>query len=60
MNDMTPDRNERKANLKGLGTSRKRVEDARFTQGKGNYVDDIKLEVCYTVILLGRHTPMRG
>ncbi len=26
MNDMTPDRNERKANLKGLGTSRKRVE----------------------------------
>ena len=43
MNDMTPDRNERKANLKGLGTSRKRVEDARFTQGKGNYVDDIKL-----------------
>ena len=43
MNDMTPDRNERKANLKGLGSSRKRVEDARFTQGKGNYVDDIKL-----------------
>ncbi len=26
MNDMTPDRNERKANLKGLGTSRKRVD----------------------------------
>ena len=44
MNDMTPDRNERKANLKGLGSSRKRVEDLRFTQGKGNYVDDIKLE----------------
>jgi len=43
MNDMTPDRNERKANIKGLGSSRKRVEDARFTQGKGNYVDDIKL-----------------
>ena len=39
MNDMTPDRNERKANLKGLGSSRKRVEDLRFTQGKGNYVD---------------------
>ncbi len=34
---------DRKAALKGLGTSRKRVEDARFTQGKGNYVDDIKL-----------------
>jgi carbon-monoxide dehydrogenase large subunit len=29
--------------LEGLGTKRKRVEDARFTQGKGNYVDDIKL-----------------
>ncbi|MEL6679865.1 MAG: molybdopterin cofactor-binding domain-containing protein, partial [Pseudomonadota bacterium] len=41
MNDMTPDT--RKAGLKGLGTSRKRVEDVRFTQGKGNYVDDIKL-----------------
>jgi len=33
----------RQAALKGLGTSRKRVEDARFTQGKGNYVDDIKM-----------------
>ncbi|MCR9238256.1 MAG: aerobic carbon-monoxide dehydrogenase large subunit [Alphaproteobacteria bacterium] len=43
MNDMTPERDERAANLKGLGCSRKRVEDARFTQGKGNYVDDIKL-----------------
>ena len=31
--------------LEGLGTKRKRVEDARFTQGKGNYVDDIKLTV---------------
>jgi len=29
--------------LEGLGTKRKRVEDARFTQGKGNYVDDMKL-----------------
>ena len=36
-------REERVAGLKGLGCSRKRVEDARFTQGKGNYVDDIKL-----------------
>ncbi len=41
MNDMTPE--DRKSALKGMGTSRKRVEDARFTQGKGNYVDDIKL-----------------
>src|SRR3974390_651822 len=29
--------------LEGLGTRRKRVEDVRFTQGKGRYVDDIKL-----------------
>ncbi len=43
MNDMSPDQKERSANLKGMGCSRKRVEDARFTQGKGNYVDDIKL-----------------
>src|SRR5437016_9790378 len=28
--------------LEGLGTRRKRVEDVRFTQGKGNYVDDFK------------------
>ena len=34
---------ERQAALKGLGTSRKRVEDARFTQGKGNYLDDLKM-----------------
>ncbi|HYM04844.1 MAG TPA: carbon monoxide dehydrogenase, partial [Stellaceae bacterium] len=33
----------RAAKLEGLGTKRKRVEDARFTQGKGNYVDDMKL-----------------
>jgi aerobic carbon-monoxide dehydrogenase large subunit len=33
----------RKQQLEGLGTKRKRVEDARFTQGKGNYVDDMKL-----------------
>ena len=40
----TPSSEERKSALSGLGTSRKRVEDARFTQGKGNYVDDIKLK----------------
>ncbi|PWE34234.1 carbon-monoxide dehydrogenase large subunit [Maritimibacter sp. 55A14] len=43
MNEMTPSREERTANLKGTGCARKRVEDARFTQGKGNYVDDVKL-----------------
>lgn len=37
-------REDRVANLKGMGCERKRVEDARFTQGKGNYVDDIKLD----------------
>ncbi|MCR9255759.1 MAG: aerobic carbon-monoxide dehydrogenase large subunit [Alphaproteobacteria bacterium] len=43
MNDMNPSRDERVAKLKGLGSSRKRVEDLRFTQGKGNYIDDVKL-----------------
>ena len=27
----------------GLGHSRKRVEDARFIRGQGNYIDDFKL-----------------
>ena len=44
MNDQTLTPEERAANLKGMGCSRKRVEDVRFTQGKGNYVDDIKLD----------------
>ncbi|MGI9485645.1 MAG: aerobic carbon-monoxide dehydrogenase large subunit [Geminicoccaceae bacterium] len=43
MNDQTPSSAERTVKLEGLGCSRKRVEDARFTQGKGHYVDDIKL-----------------
>ncbi len=44
MNEQTPiSREERVQKLKGIGSTRKRVEDARFTQGKGNYVDDIKL-----------------
>ena len=34
---------EREATLGGIGTARKRKEDARFIRGKGNYVDDIKL-----------------
>ncbi len=29
--------------VQGLGHPRKRVEDARFIQGRGNYIDDIKL-----------------
>ncbi len=43
MKDEVQTREDRVANLKGMGCSRKRVEDARFTQGKGNYVDDVKL-----------------
>ncbi|MGD9786209.1 MAG: aerobic carbon-monoxide dehydrogenase large subunit [Hyphomicrobiaceae bacterium] len=38
-----PTRAEREAKLEGMGCRRKRVEDIRFTQGKGNYVDDVKL-----------------
>ncbi len=38
-----PTKLERTAALQGLGDSRLRKEDARFIQGKGNYVDDIKL-----------------
>jgi len=34
---------ERQEALQGMGESRLRKEDARFVQGKGNYVDDIKL-----------------
>jgi len=45
MNEMTPPSSEERAKgLKGLGSARKRVEDVRFTQGKGNYVDDIRLD----------------
>ena len=44
MKDEVTSREERIDNLKGMGCSRKRVEDARFTQGKGNYVDDVKLD----------------
>ena len=34
---------QREATLGGIGSARKRKEDARFIQGKGNYVDDLKL-----------------
>jgi carbon-monoxide dehydrogenase large subunit len=43
MNEMVITREQREARLEGMGCKRKRVEDIRFTQGKGNYVDDIKL-----------------
>ncbi|MDJ0823351.1 MAG: aerobic carbon-monoxide dehydrogenase large subunit, partial [Paracoccaceae bacterium] len=44
MKDEVTSPEDRKAGLKGMGSSRKRVEDVRFTQGAGNYVDDIKLD----------------
>ncbi|MBT56349.1 MAG: carbon-monoxide dehydrogenase large subunit [Mameliella sp.] len=44
MKDEVATPEERSAGLKGMGCSRKRVEDVRFTQGRGNYVDDIKLD----------------
>lgn len=40
---MSDDTQARIEKLQGLGCSRRRVEDARFIQGRGNYVDDIKL-----------------
>ena len=43
MNEMTPTSAERAEKLQGMGCKRKRVEDIRFVQGKGNYVDDITL-----------------
>ena len=44
MNDApAPTSLERAEKLQGMGCKRKRVEDVRFTQGRGNYIDDIKL-----------------
>jgi aerobic-type carbon monoxide dehydrogenase small subunit (CoxS/CutS family) len=43
MNDTTLSSAERAEKLEGMGCKRKRVEDIRFVQGKGSYVDDIKL-----------------
>ncbi len=43
MSDAAEKIEDREANLKGIGCSRKRTEDARFIQGKGNYVDDVKM-----------------
>src|SRR5260370_3084320 len=43
MNEMTLTSEQRAERLQGMGCKRKRVEDVRFVQGKGNYVDDLKL-----------------
>ena len=37
MNTAVLTREQREAKLEGMGCKRKRVEDIRFTQGKGNY-----------------------
>ncbi len=39
----TADTLERENKLEGIGCKRKRKEDGRFIQGKGSYVDDVKL-----------------
>ena len=43
MNEMSPTPELRAERLQGMGCRRKRVEDVRFTQGRGSYVDDLKL-----------------
>ena len=43
MNDVALTSEQRADKLQGVGCKRRRVEDARFIQGKGNYVDDLKL-----------------
>jgi len=43
MNDTVASSAQRAERLQGMGCARKRVEDIRFVQGKGNYVDDLKL-----------------
>ncbi len=43
MPDDTLSLEEREKTLGGIGTARKRKEDNRFIQGKGNYIDDHKL-----------------
>jgi aerobic carbon-monoxide dehydrogenase large subunit len=43
MNDTTLTAEQRAERLEGVGCRRQRVEDIRFVQGKGNYVDDLKL-----------------
>ncbi len=43
MNAVTETSEARAEKLEGIGCKRKRVEDVRFTQGKGNYVDDLNL-----------------
>ena len=43
MTETAPSTAERTDGLEGIGCPRRRTEDARFIQGRGNYVDDIVL-----------------
>jgi carbon-monoxide dehydrogenase large subunit len=43
MNETVLTSEQRAERLQGMGCRRKRVEDVRFVQGRGNYVDDLKL-----------------
>ena len=46
--------------LQGVGCARKRKEDPRFIQGKGNYVDDVKLPgMLYMDIVRSPHAHAR-
>jgi carbon-monoxide dehydrogenase large subunit len=60
MNDQTPSKEVRTERLQGMGCKRKRVEDVRFVQGKGNYVDDLKLPGMITATSPARPMAMRG
>ena len=51
---------ERKDKLEGIGCARKRKEDPRFIQGKGTYVDDIKLPgMVYGALVRSPHAHAR-
>ncbi len=61
MNDApSPISLERAEKLQGMGCKRKRVEDVRFTQGRDNYVDDIKLPGMLHGTSIARAMPMRA
>ena len=51
---------ERLSKLEGIGCARKRREDPRFIQGKGNYVDDVKMPGMAFGAMVRSPTRMRG
>jgi carbon-monoxide dehydrogenase large subunit len=51
MNAVVKD-DDRRSKLEGIGCARKRREDPRFIQGKGTYVDDVKMPgMCFGVMV---------